>query len=120
MSKRISRVNELLRREVSEQLIRRYQSAATAITISEVETSADLRNATIFYSVLGGDDAIRDARKLFRKAGKDIHQQVRQRVVLKYFPNFEFVYDPSMERGSQILDLIDQLDEESPNKNDTD
>ena len=114
MSKRISRINELLRRELSEQLRLRYRSAAVAITISEVETSPDLRNATVFYSVLGGEDAIREARKLFRKVGKDLRQQVSQRVILKYFPNFEYVYDPSMERGSHILDLLDELDEENP------
>ena len=113
MTKRISRINELIRRELSEQLRKRYRSAAVAITISDVETSPDLRNCTIYYSVIGGDEALRDARKLFRKAGKDLHQQVKQRVILKYFPNFEYVYDPSMERGSQVLDLLDQLEAES-------
>ncbi len=113
MSKRISRINELIRRELSEQLRKRYRSAAVAITISDVETSPDLRNATIFYSVIGGEDALRDARKLFRKSGKDLHHQVKQRIILKYFPNFEYVYDPSMERGSHVLDLLDQLDAES-------
>ena len=109
MTKRISRINELIRRELSEQLRKRYRSAAVAITISDVETSPDLRNCTIYYSVIGGEEALRDARKLFRKAGKDLHQQVKQRVILKYFPNFE-LYDPSMERGSQVLDLLDQLE----------
>lgn len=114
MSKRISRVNELLQRELSEQLRQRYRSQAVKITISDVETSPDLRNATIFYSVLGDEEDLREARKLFRKAGKDLREQVRQRVILKYFPNFEYVYDPSMERGSHILDLLDQLDDENP------
>jgi len=118
MSKRISRVNELLQRELSEQLRQRYRSQAVKITISEVETSPDLRNATIFYSVLGDESDLRDARKLFRKVGKDLRQQVSQRITLKYFPNFEFVYDPSMERGSHILDLLDQLDEEETSNND--
>jgi len=112
VSKRISRVNELLQREISEQLRLRYRDRATKITISSVETSSDLRNASIFYSVLGDDSDIREARALFRKAGKDLRHQVSQRVTLKYFPNFEFIYDPSMERGAHILDLLDELDEE--------
>ncbi|ADE54813.1 30S ribosome-binding factor RbfA [Coraliomargarita akajimensis] len=116
MSKRISRVNELLQRELSEQLRQRYRSQAVKITISEVQTSPDLRNATIYYSVLGGEEDIRDARKLFRKAGKDLRRQVSQHVILKYFPAFEFVYDPSMERGSHILDLLDELDEEDSHR----
>ena len=118
MSKRITRVNELLQRELSEQLRQRYRSQAVKITISEVETSPDLRNATIYYSVLGDEQAQLEARKLFRKVGKDLRQQVSQRVILKYFPNFEYVYDPSMERGSHILDLLDQLDEDDRPTND--
>jgi len=35
-----------------------------------------------------------------------------QRVTLKYFPRFNFKYDPSLERGNEILDLLDQLDNE--------
>lgn len=113
MSKRISRVNALLQREVSEQLRLRYRELATKITISSVETSADLRNASIYYSVIGEEADIREARALFRKAGKDIRQQIIKNVTLKYFPSFEYVYDPSMERGAHILDLLDELDKES-------
>ena len=58
MSQRIKRVNALLRREVSEQMRRYYRADTAAITISEVDCSADLRNARIFYSVLGDDGEI--------------------------------------------------------------
>jgi len=113
MSKRIQRVNELLQREISEQLRQNYRNDAVRITISDVETSSDLRNTRIYYSVLGEDAEIRDAARLFRKIGKDLHHRVSQRVILKYFPNFEFVYDPSLERGANILDLLDELDNEN-------
>jgi ribosome-binding factor A len=115
MSKRITRVNELLQREISEQLHQRYRGEATPITISSVDTSPDLRSAKIYYSVIGDEDAIRKARALFRRVGKDLRAQVRQHVILKYFPNFEYSYDPSMERGAHILDLLDALDEDTKN-----
>ena len=112
MSKRIIRVNQLLQREVSEQLRRRYRSDATRITISSVETSADLRKASIYYSVLGEQSDIDVARCLFIKIGKELRRLVSQRIVLKYFPQFEFIYDPSLQRGAHLLDVIDQLDDE--------
>ncbi len=118
MSKRISRVNELLQREISEQMRRYYRADAAPITISEVSTSVDLRNAKIYYSVLGDDQAIAEARALFRKIGKDLHQRVSKVITLKFFPRFDFVYDPSLERGAEILELLDQLDQES-NQSDT-
>lgn len=113
MSKRIQRVNELLQREISEQLRQNYRNDAVRITISGVETSSDLRNTRIYYSVLGDEADIRAAARLFRKIGKDLHQRVSRRVILKYFPNFEFVYDPSLERGANILDLLDELENEN-------
>jgi ribosome-binding factor A len=110
MSKRITRVNELLQREISEQLHQRYRGDATSITISSVETSCDLRAARIYYSVFGDEAAVRKAKALFRKVGRDLRDKVRKRVILKYFPNFEFCHDPSMERGAHINEILDQLD----------
>jgi ribosome-binding factor A len=110
MSQRISRINALLRREVSEQMRRYYRSETAAITISDVDCATDLRHAKIYFSVLGDDAAIRDAEALFRRIGKDLRQRVSKHVILKYFPHFEFIYDPSLERGAEINDLLDQLD----------
>lgn len=113
MSKRISRVNELLQREISEQMRRYYRAESAPITISEVSTSVDLRNANIYYAVLGDDDAIQEAKLFFRKNGNDLRQRVSKQITMKYFPRMEFLYDPSLERGATILDLLDELDNES-------
>lgn len=110
MSQRISRINELLRREVSEQMRRYYRSEAAAITISDVDCATDLRNARVYFSVLGDDAAIRNAEMLFTRIGKDLHQRVSKQITLKYFPRFEFIHDPSLERGAEINELLDQLD----------
>lgn len=117
MSQRIARINELLQREVSEQMRRYYRSETAPITISDVDCSADLRNLRIYYSVLGDDAAIRDAQVLFRRIGKDLRQRVSKQITLKYFPRFEFIYDPSLERGAGINELLDQLEQESENLN---
>ncbi|MFO8027140.1 MAG: 30S ribosome-binding factor RbfA [Opitutales bacterium] len=113
MSQRISRINELLQREVSEQMRRYYRSETAAITISDVDCATDLRHARIYFSVLGDGGAIRDAEALFRRIGKDLRQRVSKHITLKYFPRFEFIYDPSLERGAEINELLDQLDIEN-------
>lgn len=115
MSKRISRVNELLQREISEQMRRYYRSDAAPITISDVSTSVDLRNAKVYYSVLGDDEAIAEAKGFFRRVGKELSQRVSKQVVLKFFPKIEYLYDPSLERGAGILDILDELDKETDN-----
>ena len=113
MSQRIARINELLQREVSEQMRRYYRSETAAITISDVDCSTDLRHARVYYSVLGDDVAIGEAEALFRRIGKDLNQRVSKHVILKYFPRFEFIYDASLERGAEINELLDQLDLEN-------
>ena len=114
MSNRISRVNELLQREIGEQLRRYYGGAESVrITISDVNTSTDLRQCRIYYSVIGDAQAIACSEAFFKRIGKELRQRVMQRVTLKYFPRFEFVYDPSMERGSKLIDLMNQLDHEN-------
>jgi len=112
MSQRITRINELLRREVSEQMRRYYRADSAAITISDVDCSTDLRHARIYFSVLGDEAAIAEANALFRKIGKDLRQRVSKHVILKYFPRFEFIHDPSLERGAGINDILDQLEHE--------
>lgn len=112
MSQRISRINELLQREVSEQMRRYYRSETAAITISDVDCSTDLRHARIYFSVLGDAKAITEAEALFRRIGTDLRQRVSKQVILKYFPRFDYIYDPSLERGAGINDLLDQLEAE--------
>ena len=113
MSQRITRINALLQREISEQMRRYYRSDTAAITISDVSVSADLRNAKIYYSVLGDDAEIAASQQLFRRIGKDIRQRVSREITLKYFPAFYYAYDPSLERGAEINEILDQLDQES-------
>ena len=61
MSLRIARVNELVRREIATYLSTRYRSETVRWTITSVEVSADLRNATVAYSVIGEESDAREA-----------------------------------------------------------
>jgi ribosome-binding factor A len=103
-------VNELIRREINEILHTRYQAETVAITVFEVSVAPDLRNAHIFYSVLGGGVEQDEAQRFFRKYGENIRREVGKKVVLKYLPKLKFFYDESMERGSQTLSILDELD----------
>jgi ribosome-binding factor A len=110
MSKRVARVNQLLRMEISEYLHRRFRTEAVTITITEVDASPDFRNARVYYSVLGDDAAVMKAEKFFAAYGKRIQQEVARVIVLKFFPRLEFRYNDSFVRGAQILQRLDELD----------
>lgn len=109
MGQRITRVNELIRREISQILHTQYRDEAVYITITDVSITPDLRNARIFYSVLGDPIKSREAGKFLAKHKTEIKRQLGKAIVLKYLPYLEFVLDPSIERTIKLIDYMDEL-----------
>lgn len=114
MSNRTLRVNELLQRELSDILRKRYQSEATTITITEIRVAPDLRDARVFVSVVGDEDEYNRKLRWLRAHTKDFRHELGRRVVLKYMPRFEYVRDHSPEQGSRILQVLDEIASKPP------
>jgi len=57
MSKRLDRVNELLRREISAVIQREFEWQGSLVTVSAVDVTQDLKEAKVFVSVLGGSQS---------------------------------------------------------------
>jgi ribosome-binding factor A len=110
MSNRTLRVNELIQRELSAILRQRYQSEAVAITLTEVRVAPDLRDARVFVSIVGDEDAIEKKLRWLRARARDLRQELGARIVLKYMPRFTYVLDDSAIRGSRILRLLDEVE----------
>ena len=107
MSRRIERVNELLKREISAVLQRDFEFDGSLVTVNAVEVSQDLKDARVFVGVLGGrEDAV--ISRLNDDHGF-IQGRVMKRVVLKNTPVLRFVSDHSVERGVGIVNLLDEV-----------
>src|ERR1044071_9003920 len=114
MSNRTVRVNQLLRREISDIRRKRYQSEAVAITISEVRVSPDLRDARVFVSIVGDDETAEAKLRWLRSKAGEIREEVGRAIVLKYLPKFEYILDKSAVRGARILQVLDEIDHPRP------
>jgi ribosome-binding factor A len=110
MSNRTLRVNELVQREISDILRKRYQSEAVAITITEVRVAPDLRDARVFVSVVGSAETADAKLAWLRSKAPEIREEVARRIVLKYLPKFEYVLDKSAARGARILQVLDEIE----------
>jgi ribosome-binding factor A len=110
MSNRTLRVNELIQREISDILRKRYQSEAVAITISEVRVAPDLRDARVFIAVVGTDEIAEEKLNWLRGKAADIREEVARRIVLKYLPKFEYILDHSAARGARIFQVMDEIE----------
>lgn len=109
MSNRTVRVNELVQRELSDILHKRYQSEAVTVTITEVRVSPDLRDARVFVSIVGDADTATEKLRWLRSRAGDIRAEIARRIVLKFLPKFEYVLDPTAARGTRLLHLIDEI-----------
>ena len=110
MSNRTVRVNELVQREISAILRKRYQSESVAITITEVRVSPDLRDARVFVSIVGDETVVETKLRWLRSIAPAIREEVARHVVLKYLPKFEYILDTSTVRGARILQVLDEID----------
>jgi ribosome-binding factor A len=108
MSRRLDRVNELLRREIGNVIQKDYEWHGKLVTVSEIEVTQDLKEAKVWTSVLGGD-AGPVIDKLNREHGS-IQSKVMKRVVLKSTPVLQFRHDASAERGVDIVNLLEEVD----------
>jgi ribosome-binding factor A len=115
MSNRTLRVNELVQREISDILRKRYQSEAVAITIAEVRVAPDLRDARVFVSIVGSEDEAEQKLHWLRSKAAEIREEVGRRIVLKYLPKFDYLLDKSAARGARILQVLDEI--EHPREN---
>ncbi|MBH55442.1 MAG: ribosome-binding factor A [Opitutaceae bacterium] len=112
MSQRNLRVNVLIKQEISQLLHTRFQGQTVFITITDVSVSPDLRNGRVYYSVIGGGEEKLKSEKFFRQNAQEIRFQLGKRIVLKYLPLLKFIYDPSIKRGVELVDLMQQVSED--------
>ena len=118
---RLARVNELLKREIAQTLFRVVPEEADIgrVTITQVQTSPNLRKARVFVSVRGNQNDQDDWIRRLRRHRKEIQAVIGRNVVLKYNPQLMFILDHSVEEGDRILALLDELEsEDKPLKED--
>ena len=114
-SRRIERINHLLRQEIADLLAREVKDTALStamISIIDVETSPDLRTAKVYFSVFGDEEVIEAAAAHLKRASGFLHRNLMERLDLRYTPHLEFVLDRSLARGDRIMRLMRTIEQE--------
>jgi ribosome-binding factor A len=110
---RITRVNELIRRELGTQLYRvvnRPDFDTAAVTFTHALTSVDLRTCRVLVSIRGEPAEQERMLTILKRFRADFQSAISQNVVLRYTPHLHFVLDHSVEKGDQILQLLNQME----------
>ncbi len=112
MSYRIERVNELVKEELGMILLKdTTPTGSYLITITTVETSRDLRNATVRYSVIP-DGAVQEVEEFFEEVVGEVQHKLMKRLKMRPIPRLTFVYDPREREAAYLDKLIENSNKE--------
>ena len=110
--RRVSRVASLIKREVSQMLmtgIKDDRVGAGMVSVTDVEVSGDLQHAKIYVSIYGTEEARAETMEGLDAATRYVRSELGHRMRLRRTPEVSFHEDRSIERGSRVLTLINQL-----------
>jgi len=117
MTRRLEKVNELIRREVSEIVQRDLKDPNLGFTtISRVETTRDLSYAMIYVSVMGDESAKKRTIKHLNKAAGYIQHQLSASIRIRTMPRITFKLDSSVDYSMRINDLLKRIAEDDSNR----
>lgn len=110
--KRLDRVNQLIKEEISMVLQRELKDPRLGfITVTEVETANDLRLAKVFVSVLGDETKWASSLAALKSARGFIRHWLRGHLDLRVTPELDFRPDRSMAHAARIQELLKQLND---------
>jgi len=110
--RRVSRVASLIKREVSQMLITGIKDdrvGAGMVSVTDVDVSGDLQHAKIYVSIYGTDEARSETMQGLQAATGFVRGEMGHRIRFRRTPEVIFLEDRSIERGSRVLTLINQL-----------
>lgn len=108
--KRLDRVNQLIKEEISTLLQRELKDPRLGfVTVTEVETSKDLRVAKVFVSVLGDENKWASSLAALASARGFIRNWLRHHLDLRVTPELDFRPDRSMEHAARIQALLREI-----------
>lgn len=103
---RTERIAQQIQREIAELVrLRINDPRVRLVTITGVEVAGDYSHAKIFFTRLDGKHE--EARLGLDHASGFLRSQLAHSIKLRVMPQLHFVFDPSVERGSRLSQLID-------------
>ena len=108
---RVRRVSELVRRQVSQFILRELADEGLGIlSVTAVDMSRDLQQATVFVSPLARGPDIDSILITLEENVPAVRRDLAQSLHLRRVPHLTFRYDESVERGRRLTKMIDELE----------
>ncbi|TDL97774.1 30S ribosome-binding factor RbfA [Macrococcus brunensis] len=110
MSMRSERVGEQLKKELSEVINQKMKNPNIGfVTVTEVEVTGDLSQATVYVTVLGEEKERQKSLEALEKSKGFMRSEIAHRMDLRIVPELKFQYDESIDYGNKIERMIADL-----------
>ena len=109
MTERMRRVNEAIRESIAEGIGELKDPRIGFVTITAVKTSTDLRQARVYVSVLGNERKREKSLAGLQSAHGVLQAKLAAELRMKWTPQLTFEYDPTVDQGMRMSQLIDEL-----------
>jgi ribosome-binding factor A len=113
---RIERVNSLLKRVIAESMHQVMQGSALSagfVTVTSVSCGSDLRDATVFVSVFSDNSGKRKAIDFLNRNARKFQTIINKEVRIKFTPRLLFKLDMGLERGDEVLAILNKIENQS-------
>jgi ribosome-binding factor A len=117
MTQRTEKIDELLRQEIGQALEREVTDPGIGfVTVTNVETAPDLSRARVWVSVIGTDEQRKETLAALRRAMPFIRHGLGSKIRLRRIPELDVRLDDSVERGTRVLQIINELEAGRPGR----
>jgi len=112
MSQRIQRVNQLIKKELSQILLKEFDFPKDIlVTLTRVKTSIDLNEVKVCVSVIP-EREIKKIIKLLNRNLRQIQQKIGERLEMRIIPKIRFVEETKTREAARIDELLEKIKEE--------
>lgn len=108
MSQRIQRVNQLIKEQIGQLILKEIDFGSVLVTITEVDTAADLSQSKIKISVLPSEKSEQVLRTL-RKHVFRLQQALNKRLTMRIVPKIKFVIDQTEAKAQRIEEILSKI-----------
>ena len=118
MTRRTDRMASLIQSELSELILRRLKDPRIGfVTLTGVDLTPDLKQAHVYYSLMGGEKEKDQTQKALEHAGGFLQHEIAEVPKLRFTPKLSFHIDLSLEEGERIEKILYQLETDKKTKN---
>lgn len=115
---RIGRISEEMKKEISNIIMHDLKDPrlTAMVSVTDVETSADLQLAKVFVSVFGSEEEKEETIEALKSSSGYIRHAVSQRIKLRHMPEILFKLDKTIDKGMHIDSILRKIKNEEMDK----